>query len=434
MSEPVYELNYDGTLGTMGIRMALSRREVPSVVRNGYDFDGWYTEPECIHKVDPDVWGSETYYAGWKPWDEDRRAVIQEYESALLEARYITARPKAYTWESFVPYYRAANILMFAYEADNKPVDDEAMELVRSLPKLKEGLVQVAEPEDTVWYIWGDRMPEAPDADSYDYYYCFDYKGFKPFLIPYMLPDQSRVKGNVIVVAGGGFAQRWNQTEGYPMAEEFNKLGYNAFVLQRRVEPSTHEDAFLDLQRAIRYIRFHAEEYGIAKIEHIATAGFSGGGSTIVGQIENCYGHVKPDAIYPDYVPDEIDELDSDYEVAMPIYGGWCPDPAKTENRNFPSIFAAVGARDHLQPGRRMERLFFDYLYTNPEIDMELHVFAGTPHGFGTGKGVGPEHHIDGPAFYGADNWMKLADDFMNVRFGYVPQTYKRGERPEPVL
>ena len=42
-----------------------------------------------------------------------------------------------------------------------------------------------------------------------------------------VLRDQGKVKGNVIIIAGGGSTHRNNVVEGYPVAEFFNKNGYN---------------------------------------------------------------------------------------------------------------------------------------------------------------------------------------------------------------
>ena len=60
----------------------------------------------------------------------------------------------------------------------------------------------------------------------------------RPFLNPYLLRDQSKVKGNVIIIAGGGSNPTattwWRATP----VSSFNKNGYNAFVLQRRVRPT----------------------------------------------------------------------------------------------------------------------------------------------------------------------------------------------------
>lgn len=82
------------------------------------------------------------------------------------------------------------------------------------------------------------------------------------------------MKGNVIIIAGGGSTHRNNVVEGYPVAEFFNKNGYNAFVLQRRVNPYAAVDQQLDLARAIRYIRHNASEKHIGKTDIMIAVGF----------------------------------------------------------------------------------------------------------------------------------------------------------------
>jgi len=434
---PTYIHNYDGMPQVdMEFRAAIMSRKVPSIVRKGYTQTGWYSEPECINKVEPDPYSGDTYYAGWRPWNEKEAARAARYLEVTREARYIIARPKAYTWETFLPFFHLTNKFLFEYERFSKPLDDEADVLLDKLEEAKKSLVAVMDPEESVWYIWGDNgnnMPQEAGAADYDYFYHFDYPGFKPCLVPFMLEDQSKVKGNIIVIAGGGFSLRWNQTEGYCVAEEFNKRGYNAFVLQRRLVPSPRLDALLDLQRAIRYLKFNAKKYGINRIEHLATNGYSGGGGTIIGALEQCYGMRTPDEFYPDYKKDEIDVINSDYEAALPIYGGFAP--GETENRNLPSIFAAVGARDSLifRGGFSRIESFTKLMQTHPEIDLELHIFAGTEHGFGTGYAVEDLLYSPSVAYIGTDRWMDLADDFLQVRFGIIPRTYSKGCRPVPM-
>ena len=85
----------------------------------------------------------------------------------------------------------------------------------------------------------------------------------KPFLVPYLVEDQSTAKGNMIVIAGGGYSSRGNAMEGYPIAEAFRDLGYNAYVLQRRVAPYNNDDIVMDMQRAVRVNQYNAESWGI---------------------------------------------------------------------------------------------------------------------------------------------------------------------------
>ncbi|MBR3642885.1 MAG: hypothetical protein IKN57_05190, partial [Parasporobacterium sp.] len=40
----------------------------------------------------------------------------------------------------------------------------------------------------------------------------------------------------ILLVPGGGFVNVWNLTEGWPVAAQFNRLGYNVFILTYRVD------------------------------------------------------------------------------------------------------------------------------------------------------------------------------------------------------
>ena len=433
---PNYELNYEGNTQSgfsgegYGIFRALQQKRVPNLLRKGYKMTGWYKEPECRTKVDPDVNGDATYYAGWTPWTEEDKAQAADYMKRAERIKYLMARPTAFDWDSFLPFFRHAIRLVFEMEGQHCVLEESVRELEKAEAAAKD-LVQLCDPEETCWYLWGDNMPQSKDVASADFFYEFDYPSFRPFLIPYLLKDQARVKGNLIAIAGGGYSQRWNQSEGYAIAKAFNQLGYNAFVLQRRLQPWAKEDCFIDLQRAVRYLKYYAAEKGIGAIENIATAGFSGGGGTIIGQLEEFYSHELPTKLYPDYVPDEIDAVDADYKVAMPIYGGF--GLGDTKNTHLPAMFFAVGAKDHLMLnpalGRHSFGRFFEMMKEHPEIDLELHVFADTPHGFGTARGEDKDIH-DHMGTVGTDRWIELAEDFMMVNFGIIDRHYAMGHRP----
>jgi len=96
-----------------------------------------------------------------------------------------------------------------------------------------------------------------------------------PRLTPYLL-DKKEPHAAVIVCPGGGYARRAAH-EGQPVAEWLNRIGIASFVLDYRVAPSKHPAPLSDAQRAIRYVRSHAEEFGIDP-NRIGILGFSAGG------------------------------------------------------------------------------------------------------------------------------------------------------------
>lgn len=336
------------------------------------------------------------------------------YDEEITHLKYIMNRPLAYEAQVFDQYYRlGGSTLRNVLLRDQTP--DMLVDSLVELKGLREQLVSVVEdPEETCWYIWGDSMPEAADSGEYDYTKAWDSKGFVPFLVPYLLEDQSSAKGNLIVIAGGGFTMRTNDYEAYDVAKCFNALGYNAYVLQRRVAPSAEVDAVLDLQRSIRYLKYNAEALGIGAIENIAAVGFSGGSRTIQRQFENHYGDILPTVIYPEYVPDEIDKVNSDIDVAVMVYGF---EELVTENANIPAVFMVVGQDDDEVAHKALEF----YKSVHELVPTELHILADAYHGFGVGVGFNVETRRYEETV-NALSWPNQADVFLQIQFGLIDQ------------
>jgi len=99
----------------------------------------------------------------------------------------------------------------------------------------------------------------------------------KPDLTLY-IASQNKVPTGIIVCPGGGYVHLAMSYEGTDVAKWLNTMGISAFVLKYRLGPKYHHPAELDdAQRAIRYVRAHAAEFGIDP-HHIGIWGFSAGG------------------------------------------------------------------------------------------------------------------------------------------------------------
>ena len=72
-----------------------------------------------------------------------------------------------------------------------------------------------------------------------------------------------------------GFQSRTG-CEGMNAALHFARRGFHTAILTYRLQPYTRYDAMSDMQRAIRLIRFHRQEWGVT--ERVAAMGFSAGG------------------------------------------------------------------------------------------------------------------------------------------------------------
>lgn len=116
--------------------------------------------------------------------------------------------------------------------------------------------------------LWPDGAPGANGNSAED----------KPELLLFPAPASGRVATGVVICPGGGYHNLAMSYEGTDVAAWFNKLGISAFVLKYRLGPRYHHPAQLeDAQRAIRYVRAHASDYGVDK-ERIGIMGFSAGG------------------------------------------------------------------------------------------------------------------------------------------------------------
>ena len=97
----------------------------------------------------------------------------------------------------------------------------------------------------------------------------------RPFLLPYLSEGSDQA---VVICPGGAYLTKSMVTEGEQIAELLNEAGISAFVLWYRSYPYREPIMFLDAQRAIRYVRYHAADFGINP-NKIGLLGFSAGGN-----------------------------------------------------------------------------------------------------------------------------------------------------------
>ena len=337
---------------------------------------------------------------------DDENYYVELLKAEVYNYKLIRNIPTAYDEASWDEYCSQANILL---TLDPSEIGKTQEGLIQKACDSRKNLIQIKKLEESIMYIWDDVIPTVEDAKSLEFTLeSYDNSDFKPFLVPYILDDQAHVKGNMIIIAGGGYSSRGNAGEGWPIANRFNELGYNCFVLQRRVEPYGMEDIWMDLQRSIRYIRHNAENMGIKGTECMVATGFSGGGMTINGVIKYLYGDIQPTIYVDSYVPDEVDSESADLDVACVIYGPWVEPGSEdsyegfeTDNPNLPAIFLAAGADDPLGAS---EDNFAYAMSVKDKTLVEYHNFENVGHGFGVGiKGTN------------SVRWFDLADGFIDL-------------------
>jgi acetyl esterase/lipase len=105
-----------------------------------------------------------------------------------------------------------------------------------------------------------------------------DTESDKPDLAIYPATGPQKVATGVLVFPGGGYVHLAVDHEGSQIASWLNSYGITAFVLRYRLGPKyQHPIELGDAQRAIRYAREHAADYGIDP-HRLGVWGFSAGG------------------------------------------------------------------------------------------------------------------------------------------------------------
>ncbi|HEY7303510.1 MAG TPA: alpha/beta hydrolase [Bryobacteraceae bacterium] len=222
----------------------------------------------------------------------------------------------------------------------------------------------------------------------------------KPSLTLYPVSGPAKVQTGVVVCPGGGYVHLAMDHEGRQIAEWLNKLGISAFILKYRLGPKYHYPVELwDAQRAIRYVRAHAQDYGIGP-DRIGIWGFSAGGhlaSTAGTHFDNGNRNTG----------DPIDAVSSrpDFMIlAYPVITmmepyvhrgslhallGEKPDPALVRslsnetqvNSRTPPTFLFATANDDVVPVENSVQ--FDEALNKASVPAEMHIYLKGPHGVG---------------------------------------------------
>jgi acetyl esterase/lipase len=253
--------------------------------------------------------------------------------------------------------------------------------------------------------IWGKYIPRTPLKMAMKEYRLLMRPYLKktgneiPSIVPYLVTT-SQPNSVILIAPGGGYMGR-AQHEGKDIALWLNSIGISAFVLNYRHAPFRHPIPFLDAQRAVRFIRYHAQEFKIDPTR-LGMLGFSAGGhltSTICTLTQRSW-------FLENYCPDEIDRMDDLPNVCilcypvislqtMPHEGsrynllGKTPNPElmsmlSTEtqvNPNTPPTFIWTTKTD-AAVAYQNSVMFVESLKKH-EIDHEFHLFSDGRHGLG---------------------------------------------------
>lgn len=188
---------------------------------------------------------------------------------------------------------------------------------------------QVMPHAQQVLYLWEEGNAPAVTEYTVNNGSYSDDPDFRPYLTTFPVPEGTAVKGAVLICPGGAFQFRSDQPEGVAVAQALSARGYQSFVVDYRLRPYTQQEGALDLARAVRFVRAHAEDYGIDPAD-IAVMGFSAGGILSGEMLLHFDGTVNGTALDPDYVPDALDQVSADGAACGMIYAftaasAWAP-------------------------------------------------------------------------------------------------------------
>ncbi len=240
-------------------------------------------------------------------------------------------------------------------------------------------------------------------------------------------PERVDGKGEraaVIVMPGGAYRTLVMEKEGAAEARWLNDHGVEAFVLQYRLGPKYHFPAPMqDGARAVRYVRSHAAELGIAA-DKVGVWGFSAGGhlAGYLASVNDGGNAIASDregrvSDRPDFAILSYARLSMDASIPRPTnleaLIGEHPTPAMlneisidrrvTKSTSPSFIFSTT---EDQQVNSLNATAYYDAM-KRAGAPAELHIFERGPHGVGLGQGLKTLPEL-GVLETLLENWMEV--------------------------
>lgn len=218
-------------------------------------------------------------------------------------------------------------------------------------------------------------------------------KGYEPTIEPFLVDGENNPC--IITCPGGAY---WGLADHERYVELFNEMGLSVFVLNYRVHPYSYPCQILDIQRAVKFVKYHADEFHINP-EKVLVAGSSAGGHLALSAC--CYADEGNDD------GDEIDKLSSKVAGGVLCY----PVVSLTEYTHQDSSNNFSGYNDEIRQKFSIQKnvhedmpplfvwhtlednavdvnnvLMLAKSYREKNLEMELHIFPKGHHGLGVAK------------------------------------------------
>ena len=288
------------------------------------------------------------------------------------------------------------------YAEDNVPYAFDPKRDVPSLPS-EEAIESVVNTQLIMARAaYGDDYDEEALRAAYRAQIDISEASYAPTVKAYLV-DGSEMA--VVIFPGGGYHMLSGKIEGSAVAKAFNARGVSAFVVKYRIAPCDYRAILSDGQRAVRYVRSHAEEYGIAP-DKIAVCGFSQGGHLALMTCQ----HPEFEIDDARYQKDDVDAVSGLPDACIVCYGVATLEEGHTfevgaeifthgddglraaysaENgvtADMCPTFIWLNRDDLLVPVEGAYRLA--EACAAREVPYEFHVFGAGGHGCGLGEGL----------------------------------------------
>lgn len=234
------------------------------------------------------------------------------------------------------------------------------------------------------------------------------------------LPTQNPTHTAVVVCPGGAYAMLATNWEGTTVAQWLNAHGVAAFVLRYRLGPRYHYPTqLMDAQRAIRYVRSHADQFNVNP-DHIGIWGFSAGGhlaataGTHFNGGDDAADPIERVSSRPDFMVLAYPLISmmpgTTHITSMHMLLGEEPDPIlqrETSNelqvttQTPPAFLFSTTADKTVSP---MNTVLFYQALLRAGVPVEMHIFEQGAHGSGLGEN-NPELRL-WPVLL--QNWMHM--------------------------
>lgn len=272
-------------------------------------------------------------------------------------------------------------------------------------------------PHGQIEYLWPAGAPGAVGAEEQD----------KPHLEIFGASGP-RLHTAVIVCPGGGYTHLAYEKEGTSIAEWLNLRGVTAFVLTYRLAPRYHYPApLLDGYRSVRWVRSHAQQYGIDP-ERIGMWGFSAGGH-LVGMVGTHFDAGDAQAADPiEHASDRPDFVVSSYGAVTLAEGVAKPgalsalvgapltpelmnelSPDKHVTARTPPFFLYATTPDQSVPV--LSSVVFYTALVRVGVPAEMHIFQEGPHGTGLAQ-----------AYPALSAWPELLENWLRLNGWIAPR------------